>query len=381
MRLMDDILRPFTNSSVVVYLDDIPIFGQTWEEHLHHIRQVLQTLRQHKLCANLEKCTFGMTQVHYLGCIIDERGVHVDLAKISVIRDWPAPTTLTKLNNFLGLANFYHRFMLGFSHITWLFSQVTKGGAKAKFFWFESQQKAFEELKHRLCSAPVLTLPDLQQPFENETDASDYAIGAVLTQQGHPMAYHSETLSNPLRKYPTYDKEMHSIVQACRQWKHYVLGKETIIHTDHRPLQFIQTQGKLQNDRHQKWSTYLQWFHLNIKYKKGSTNNVADCLGQPPIMALTTVLNSCGHETFNWLLLYKSDPKFGHTYNTLMEGKQVPNFHLQDALLCHLRHLCVPSSERAKMIWEAHYSRVVGHFVVEKTVAVLQKYFYCLNLR
>jgi hypothetical protein len=381
MRLMDDILRPFTNSFVVVYLDDILIFSQTWEEHLHHIRQVLQTLRQHKLCANLEKCTFGITQVQYLGYIIDERGVHVDPTKIQVIRDWPAPTTLTELRSFLGLANFYRRFVLGFSHITWPLSQVTKGGAKAKFFWSESQQKAFGELKHRLCSAPVLTLPDLQQPFEIETDASDYAIGAVLTQHGHPVAYHSETLSDTVRKYPTYDKEMYSIVQACRQWKHYILGKETVIHTDHRPLQFIQTQGKLQNDRHQKWSTYLQQFHLNIKYKKGSTNNVADCLSRPPIMALTTVLNSCGHETSDWPLLYTSDPEFGHTYNTLLEGKQVPNFHLQDALLCHLGHLCVPSSERAKMIWEAHYSRVAGHFGVEKTVAVLQKYFYWPNLR
>ena len=115
----------------------------------------------------------------------------------------------------------------------------------------------FKELKKFLCSAPVLTLPDLQQPFKIEIDASDYAIGAVLTQQGHLVAFHSDTLSDTVHKYPTYDKEMYSIVQACRQWKHYILGKETIIHTDHRPLQFIQTQGKLQNDRHQKWSTYL----------------------------------------------------------------------------------------------------------------------------
>jgi hypothetical protein len=115
---------------------------------------------------------------------------------------------------------------------------------------------------------------------------------------------------------------------------------------------------------------------LNIKYKKGNTNNVADCLSHPPIMVLTTVLNSCGHNTSDWLLLYTSDPKFGHTYNTLLEGKKVPNFHLQDALLCHLGHLCVPSSERAKMIWEAHYNRVAGHFGVKKTMAVLKKYFY-----
>ena len=123
----------------------------------------------------------------------------------------------------------------------------------------ETEQKVFIELKHCLYCAPMLTLPDLQQPFEIETDACDYAIGVVLTQQGHPVAYHSETLSDTIRKYPTYDKEMYSIVQACRQWKKYILGKETIIHIDHRPLQFIQTQGKLQNDL-------------------GSINNVVDCL-------------------------------------------------------------------------------------------------------
>jgi hypothetical protein len=105
--------------------------------------------------------------------------------------------------------------VLGFSHITWPLSQVTKGRAKEKLFWYESQQKAFRELKHRLCSAPVLTLPYLQQPFEIETDASDYAIGVVLTQHGHLVAYHSEILSDIVWKYPTYEKEMYSIVQAC----------------------------------------------------------------------------------------------------------------------------------------------------------------------
>ena len=142
------------------------------------------------------------------------------------------------------------------------------------------------------------------------------------------MAYHSEKLSDTIHKYPTYDKEMYSIVQACRQWKHYILGKEMIIHIDHRPLQFIQTQGKLQNDHHQKWSTYLQQFHLNIKYKKGSTNNSVACLSRPLIVAITTVLNSCGHKTSDLSLLYKSDPEFSHTYRMLLEGNQVSIFHL-----------------------------------------------------
>ena len=106
-----------------------------------------------------------MTRIQYLGYIVDEHGVHVDPAKIQVIRDWLAPTTLIELHNFLGLANFYRRFVLGFSHIAWALSQVTKGGGKAKFVWTDSHQKAFEELKHCLCSALLLALPDLQQPF------------------------------------------------------------------------------------------------------------------------------------------------------------------------------------------------------------------------
>ena len=141
------------------------------------------------------------------------------------------------------------------------------GGGKEKNFWGRSQQQAFDYLKQHLCSTLVLSLPDLQHPFEIETDASNYVVGIVLTQHDHPMAYHSETLSNTIRKYPTYDKEMYSIVKACRQWRNYILGKETVIRIDHKPLWFMQTQGKLQNDRHHKWSTYLKQFHLNIKYK------------------------------------------------------------------------------------------------------------------
>jgi len=158
---------------------------------------------------------------------------------MQVIHDCPTPKTLTELRRFLGLTNFYCTFVLGFSHIAWSLSDVTKGGSKTKFFWAKSQQRAFEELKQRLCSVPVLTLPDLQQPFEIEIDSSNYVVGAVLTQHGHPMAYHNEMLSNAFCKYPTHDKEMYSIVQACRKWKHYILGKEMIIHTDHRPLQFM----------------------------------------------------------------------------------------------------------------------------------------------
>jgi hypothetical protein len=135
MRLMDDVLRPFTNSFLVVYLDDILIFSRTCEENMRHIQQVLSTLWQNKLYANLEKCSFCMNKVQYLGYIVDEHGVHVDPAMIQVIHDWPAPTILIDLRSFLGLANFYRRIVLGFSHIAWALSQVTKGGGREKFVW------------------------------------------------------------------------------------------------------------------------------------------------------------------------------------------------------------------------------------------------------
>jgi hypothetical protein len=130
MRLMDDVLRPLTNSFVVVYLDDILIFIKTWEEHIQHIQQILSTLWRHQLYANLENLSFGMNKVQYLGYIVYEHGVHVDLAKIQFIHDWPAPTTLTELRRFFELANFYRWFVLGFSHIAWALSQVTKGVLK-----------------------------------------------------------------------------------------------------------------------------------------------------------------------------------------------------------------------------------------------------------
>jgi hypothetical protein len=107
-----------------------------------------------------------------------------------------------------------------------------------------SQQQAFDDLKKCFFSSSILSLPDLQHPFEIETDASYYVVGIVLTQHSHLVAYHCETLSDDIFKYPTYDKEIYSIVQSCHQWRHYILGKETFIHIDHKPLQFMQTQGK-----------------------------------------------------------------------------------------------------------------------------------------
>jgi hypothetical protein len=147
-------------------------------------------------------------------------------------------------------------------------------------------------------------------------------------------------------------------MRAFHQWRHYILRKETVIHTDHKPLQFMHKERKLKNDCHHKWSTYLQQFHLNIKYKNRNTNHVIYCLICPPVVALTTMLNSYNHETSRWPQLFERDLDFSATYQLLGTNTIVIDFHLQDGLLCHLGHLCIPSSENVKLIFESHYSRV-----------------------
>jgi hypothetical protein len=144
---------------------------------------------------------------------------------------------------------------------------------------------------------------------------------------------------------------------------------------------FIKTQGKLKNDHHQKWSTYLQQFHINIKYEIGRTNRVVEFLNRPPVSTLTTMIHSCGHEVFEKPQIYKSDLDFCTTYQLLGTSVNVTEFHLQDRLLFHLGQLYVPSSERARLIGEAHYSRMARHFGIENTMVILQKHFYCPKLQ
>jgi hypothetical protein len=128
---------------------------------------------------------------------------------------------------------------------------------KRGFQWGGSQQKAFDTLKTKISIALILALPDIQQSFEIETDVSDYAMGEVLIQHKKPICYHSETFTIALINYPTYDKELYALVQSVKKWKHYLMGKKTVIHTDHQPLQYLQSQTKIQQSRHFRWMGFL----------------------------------------------------------------------------------------------------------------------------
>jgi len=208
-------------------------------------------------------------------------------------------------------------------------------------------------LKEKISTAPVLALPDLQRPFEIQTDASDYAMGVVLTQHGKPICYHSETFNPAVVNYPTYDKELYALAQSVKKWKHYLMGKETVIHTDHQPLQYLRSQNKLQQSRYYRWMGFLQQFHLFIRYRKGIHNKVADMLSRPIINASTILKhNFVLHESY--IEQYAQDMDFKDVYATLSQGKRVEelDYHVKDRLLYHCGKLRIPQTERAKVIRE-----------------------------
>ena len=178
MRLMNYVLRAFIGKFVVVYFDDILIYSKSVEEHMNHIRQVLDELRKEKLFANLEKCSFCTDHVVFLGFVVSGKGIQVDETKVKAIKDWPTPVNVSQVRSFHGLAGFYRRFVRDFSTIAAPLNELTKKGVDFK--WGNSQENAFQELKKCLTEAPLLVLPDFTKTFEVECDASGIGIGGVL---------------------------------------------------------------------------------------------------------------------------------------------------------------------------------------------------------
>ncbi|KAJ0490007.1 putative nucleotidyltransferase, Ribonuclease H [Helianthus annuus] len=274
MRLMNQTMRPFLGRFVVVYFDDILIYSKNEEEHGDHLQQVFRVLNDEKLYGNQAKCQFFSPKVVFLGYIVSTEGIAVDERKVQAVREWPTPSTLQHVRSFHGLASFYRRFVKDFSTIV---SPLTDLLKQKTFNWTEQAQVSFDEIKKRLTTTPVLALPNFDEVFEFECDASGVGIGAVLTQLGRPVAYFSEKLNDAKRRYSTYDKEFYAIIRALVHWHHYLIAKEFVLHSDHEALKYIQGQHKLQ-PRHAKWVEYIQAFTFTIKHKSGVMNKGADAL-------------------------------------------------------------------------------------------------------
>ena len=240
MDLMNRIFRPYLDQFVIVFIDDILIYSGSGEEHAEHLRIILQTLLKHRLYAKLNKCQFWLDSVTFLGHIVSAEGVLVDPQKVEAILNWKPPTSVIEIRSFLGLAGYYSKFVEGFSKIAAPLTRLTR--KEEPFLWSEACQQSFDELKRRLTSAPVLTLPSGQDGFAVYCDASRQGLGCVLMQNDKVIAYASRQLKKNGWNYPTHDLELAAVVFSLWIWRHYLYGVPCRIFTDHKSLQYLFTQ-------------------------------------------------------------------------------------------------------------------------------------------
>ncbi|GJR20764.1 putative reverse transcriptase domain-containing protein [Tanacetum coccineum] len=277
MDLMNRVCKPYLDKFVIVFIDDILIYSKNKQEHKEHLKLILELLKKEELYAKFSKCEFWIPKVQFLGHVIDSKGIHVDPAKIESIKDWASPKSPTEIRQFLGLAGYYRRFIEGFSKIAKPMTKLTQ--KKVKFEWGDKQEAAFQLLKQKLCSAPILALPEGSEDFIAYCDASKKGLGAVLMQREKVIAYASRQLKIHEKNYTTHDLELGAVVFALKIWRHYLYGTKCTVFTDHKSLQHILNQKEL-NMRQRRWLELLSDYDCEIRYHPGKANVVADALSR-----------------------------------------------------------------------------------------------------
>ena len=304
--IMNEILAPFLRKFVMVFLDDILIYSPDFETHIHHLTLVLDKLRENQLFMKASKCSFAQTKLEYLGHIISDKGVATDPSKIEAMITWPVPTTVTALRGFLGLTGYYRKFVQHYGLIAYPLTQLLR---KKQFQWNAQAQQAFEQLKQAMASTPVLALPDFNEPFIVETDASDVGISAVLMQKGQPIAYLSKALAQQHKHLSIYEKEFLALIMAVEKWRQYLQHHEFIIRTDHKSLTYL-TEQNLHSDMQRKAMNRLMGLQFKVVYRKGKENAAADALSRVghllAIQAVSTMQPIWIQELLN---SYATDPK------------------------------------------------------------------------
>ena len=291
-RLMDFVLAGLQWSTCLVYLDDIIIMGRTFEKHLANLQQVFERLKQAGLKLQPKKCQFLQHEVNFLGHIVSSTGISPDPSKTLKVKEWPRPISVQETQQFLGLANYYRRFVKDFASIAKPLHQLTE--KKTPFKWTEQCENAFASLKLFLTSAPILALPDWSQQFILNTDASDTGIGAVLSQcqsdgTEHVICYASRILTKSERNYCVTRKELLAMVTYLQHFRQYLLSAPFIIRTDHGALTWLQ-EFKEPEGQLARWLEKLQDYDFTIIHRPGRKHSNADALSRYPC-------RQCGRET------------------------------------------------------------------------------------
>ncbi|GJY04499.1 putative reverse transcriptase domain-containing protein [Tanacetum coccineum] len=277
MDLMDRVCKPYLDKFFIVFIDDILVYSKDEEEHEKHLKINLELLKKERLYAKFLKCDFWLDSVQFIGHVIDRSGVHVDPAKIKAIKSWAEPTTLTEVRQFLRLVGYYQRFIEGFSLIFKLLTKLTQ--KNKKYEWGKEEEEAFQMLKQKLCSAPILALPEGTKDFMVYYDTSLKGYEAVLMQREKVIAYASRQLKVHEEDYTTHDLELGAVVFALILWRHYLYGMKCVVFTDHKSLRYILNKKELKLIQ-QRWIELLSDYDYEIRYHPRKANVVADALSQ-----------------------------------------------------------------------------------------------------
>lgn len=361
-------LEPF----VFVYLDDIIIATETLDEHFRLLEEVASRLKRAGLTISVEKSRFCRKQVKYLGYLLTEKGLSIDSAKLEPILNYPRPKTIRDVRRLMGLMGFYQKFIPRYSHLTAPITDLLK--KSKKFKWSEEAEKALEELKSVLTSAPVLANPDYTRPFIIETDASQLAVGAALLQEFDDgkriIGYYSKKLSSTQRKYAATEKECLAVLMAVENFRHYIEGTTFTVITDCKSITWLFSITAVNaNSRLLRWALKLQSYDFVLQYRKGKDNILADCLSR--IDSIQVIDNDYAELIDN---IIKSPNDFK---NFKVAGNRIYKYVEESGKLKDKRfewRYYPPKSERLALIESVHK---IAHLGYEKTLSTLRdKYFW-----
>lgn len=391
-RLVDVLFYgPEFEHKVFVFVDDVIIVSETFEHHISLLTRVLKKLRMANLTINFEKSQFLRTQLKYLGYVVDANGLRADPEKVEAITNYPTPSNRKEVRRFIGTASWYRRFIPNFSALVSPLNRLTSQGKNAApFSWTEKEEDAFNKLKHHLVSAPILACPDYTKPFEVHTDASDYGIGAMLTQsfdgKDRVIAYMSKSLTKQERNYSATEREALAVLIAIEHWRCYLEnGQKFSVYTDHSSLKWFLNLNN-PTGRLARWGVRLSAYNFEIKHRKGADNVVPDSLSRSVPIA---VIDSSTDRSFD-ISTETKDSWYLDIYNGCLKSpSSFPNYRiLNNKLYRYIKSInpltrefewkeVVPIEFRKNTITKNHSDPTSGHFGIFKTFKRLSlKYFW-----
>ena len=426
-RLMNRVMSGLQWETLLVYLDDVIVFGGSIPEEITRLRQVFQRLREAGLKLKPKKCNLFKTSVSYLGHVVSNEGVATEKDKTEAISEWPTPKTVKEVRSFLGLASYYRRFVEGFAQNSKPLHQLTEKGRR--FEWNDECQYAFDTLKQRLTSPPLLAYPRPTEDYILDTDASNDGIGAVLSQiqdgQERVVAYASKVLSKAERNYCVTRRELLAVVVFLKHFRQYLYGRHVLVRTDHGALRWLinfrNPEGQLA-----RWLEVISTYDVEIKHRAGRIHSNADALSRKPCRQCGRQ-EGCQSDEFTTSRLYtiqfaenrsnagmrkaqREDLNIQAVFEAVETGQKPSQekihglsfqakvllqhwdqLAIREGILCRKWEsedgqevrwrIVLPKSERRKALFDLHSAPTAGHLGINKTLDKMRQRFYWVGMK